>query len=278
MHTIQELQALAKAAHASKLIPGGLNEDQMLMVMMAGQEMGLPPMTALQKINILHGRMVPSAEAMAAAIISAGHQIITKERTNERCVLVGIRKGETVEHEHVFSREDAAKAGLGGQQYQKRPSVMFYNRCLTQLARAVFPDCIGGMSYGEDEVEEIEASKRKGRKGTPTMEGADEWVADAKAVMERIYAASPEFGQKADQAIYSQHGATLDHLGGRANRDEILAQITAWADEAEAREAKAAEPAESGEQPSEAPEAQGAGELPLEDVSGPDLGGHRDPA
>lgn len=273
MHTIQELQALANSAHKSGLIPGRLNPDQMLMIMMTGQEIGLTPMMALQKINILHDRMCLSAEAMAAVIIGAGHQIITKERSDEQCVLVGIRKGETVEHEHRFTKQDAVKAGLSGQQYQKRPATMFYNRCLTQLARAVFPDCIAGLSYGPDEIEEMAANttkqtKRKPSKPrTPVMEGVEEWVLEAKAVMERIYTASAAFGEKADQAIYSQYGATLEHLGSRVDRDTILATITGWAETAEAR-ANAQHPDEPG--PAPEPEM-----LPLGDEQ---KRGHRDPA
>jgi hypothetical protein len=60
-----------------------------------------------------------------------------------------------------FSIEDAKKAGIYKNSWEKYQSAMCYNRAMSFLARQLFPDVIKGAGYTPDELHEIAASNGK---------------------------------------------------------------------------------------------------------------------
>jgi hypothetical protein len=63
--------------------------------------------------------------------------------------------------------EDARRAGLAKNMYEKYPATMLYNRAMSLLARQLFPDVIKGAGYAPEELKEI---KREVEVETPVME------------------------------------------------------------------------------------------------------------
>ena len=137
------------------LVPEALRgrPEEVLAVMMAGNELGIGPMQALQSINIIKGKPALSAELMRALVLSAGHQFIidsSDESAIAKVCRVGWPEWQTV----VFNLEDAKRAGLlNNPTWTKYPRAMLSARVTSEACRLYFPDVIAGMSYTPEEIE-----------------------------------------------------------------------------------------------------------------------------
>ncbi len=155
--TYKTLQAISQ----TDFIPKGLrgNVPAILACVMAGKEMGLPPMEALNKIDVIDGRPSPSAELMVAMVYRSGHEVYPGDISEESATAIGVRflpDGEKREHSFTFTMEDARRAGLGGKKNWKTyPGPMLYWRAVSQLIRMVFPDVMSAFkAYTGDELGE----------------------------------------------------------------------------------------------------------------------------
>jgi len=74
----------------SGLLPKALQKpEQVVLVMLKGRELGIPPLQALSHINVIGGKPAMSAELMLAQILKLHPKTQFKfpERTNERCTI-----------------------------------------------------------------------------------------------------------------------------------------------------------------------------------------------
>lgn len=130
--------------------------EQAIAIMMKGKEIGIPPMQAFSQIYIIEGRVALSSELMLALIYKNCKEakVIFKYLTDKRCVIAANRPGQPpIEFE--WTLEDAAKAQLlQKDNWKKYPRAMLRNRCIAEMSRALFPDCISGTVYIPEELEE----------------------------------------------------------------------------------------------------------------------------
>ena len=137
------------------LVPEALRgrPEEVLAVMMAGNELGIGPMQALQSINIIKGKPALSAELMRALVLSAGHQFIID--ANDQSAIAKVCRAGWPEWQTVeFNLEDAKRAGLlNSPTWQKYPRAMLSARVTSEACRMFFPDVIAGMSYTPEEIE-----------------------------------------------------------------------------------------------------------------------------
>lgn len=127
-------------------------------IMAKAKALGIHPFEALNGgFNCINGKVGMSTEMMAALIRKRGHSITKDPKsTNECCILHGKRADNGDTWTCTFSKEDAVAAGLwNSATWKKYPSVMLYNRCMSQLFRQLFPDLSMGAGYVEDELKEI---------------------------------------------------------------------------------------------------------------------------
>jgi hypothetical protein len=124
---------------------------------LAGREMGIGPMTALQHLYVVEGRPAMSAQLMRALVMSAGHTLRVVESTSARCTVTGRRRGESTDREPVtWSGEEVRRAGLASRTtWQRYPRQMLLARATAELCRVVFPDVLGGMSYAVEEAADM---------------------------------------------------------------------------------------------------------------------------
>ena len=148
---------LAERIAKSQLIPQayrGKPADAAI-CMMYGAEVGLPPMTALQRIIVINGKPTLDAQGMAALIRGAGHSIVGKT-SNEEAVVTGRRKDNGDEMTVTFTMADAKRANLvKNGPWTQYPSAMLWARAVSKLARELFPDVLMGMSYVPEEMSEV---------------------------------------------------------------------------------------------------------------------------
>jgi hypothetical protein len=150
----QMLQVIARNAQDSGLYSGVGQQSKIFMVLLAARELGVSPMLALNGgIWNIQGKIEISSRLMNGLIRRAGHSIKIIISNDIVCTLLGTRSdGDSFETS--FSMDDAIKAGLaGGNVWKKYPADMLYNRCMSRLARRLFPDVIGN-SYVEGELRE----------------------------------------------------------------------------------------------------------------------------
>ena len=148
---------MAQRVANTEMVPAGLRgrPDAVLAVMAYGAAVGVDPMVALQQISFIQGRPVPSAELQRSLILAAGHRFDIVEMTNARAVVHGTRTNGS-ELTVTFTLEDAKRAGLldkKGDTWRQYPAAMLLARATSQLARALFPDAISGLSYLAEELE-----------------------------------------------------------------------------------------------------------------------------
>lgn len=154
-HELSVFQVMADQAVNSKMYRGIGDQFAVMTIMLAARELGIPPMGALNGgIHIINGKTEISARMMAALIFKKGHTIEVVESTPEKCVLKGMRSNGQTQLESFFI-EEAKQAGLikDGGGWKKWPKDMLYARCMSRLARRLFPDVIG-MGYVEGEISE----------------------------------------------------------------------------------------------------------------------------
>lgn len=151
---------IAKNAQDSGLYAGVGGQAKLFMVLLSARELGISPLAALNGgIWNIQGKIEISARLMNSMIRRAGHRMkINSTRTE--CVITGVRVDTGEEHTEVFTWDMAAQAGLtGGNVWKKYPEDMLYNRCMSRLARRLFPDVIG-TAYVDGEVRESQDGKQ----------------------------------------------------------------------------------------------------------------------
>jgi hypothetical protein len=144
---------IANVIHDTPFVPDGLrgSAPAVAAAILAGRELGIGPMTALQHIHVIKGKPAQSAALMRALIQAQGHQWRDIEVTNTRVIIEGKRAGESEWARAQFTADDAKQAGiqLGGY-----PQDKLYARATSRLARRKFADVIAGMPYSAEDLED----------------------------------------------------------------------------------------------------------------------------
>ena len=171
--TITELQTLAKAAHASGLMPAEVRTaDAALYIMASGIELGLQPMIALRTLRLVKGRISIAAETMLALAISRGITVEWSQADNDGAILT-LTRPNGKPYTSAFTIADARKAGLGGDNWSKYPAAMLRARAISAGVRAYCPDVVTGL-YTPEEVEAFDDAPRtvqiEARQPSPAIE------------------------------------------------------------------------------------------------------------
>lgn len=154
-NTYESMKDQAETLVKSGFLPATIKTaEQAMAVAIKGVEVGLPMMQSFSHINVIGGKPAISAEGMNFLIRKncPAAKIDILERTAEKCRIRAARpNSEPVEFE--FSMDDAKRAELlANKTWQKYPKSMLFARCFSDMARTLFPDCIGGISYTPEEL------------------------------------------------------------------------------------------------------------------------------
>jgi len=153
----KDLRQQAKELIASGFLPQHIKTvDQFMAIAMKGQEVGLPPMQAVSQINMIQGKPTISSEAMLALVFKSlpTCDIAYRALTNEECVIEARRSPDGQYSKFSFSMSDARLAGISSKDnWKKYPRAMLKARCISEMCRSLFPDCIAGISYTPEEIE-----------------------------------------------------------------------------------------------------------------------------
>jgi hypothetical protein len=159
--SVAEVQSLSRLMSRSMLVPQALRgkESDVAVTIMAGLELGIPPMTALRLIHVVQGRPVLAADLLVACVrrLPDCESFKRVESTAKKAVYTTKRKGEDPVTQE-WTLEDAKRAGLlNKDNWKKYPAAMLRARAKADLARDVYPDAVAGV-YIADEAADIDES------------------------------------------------------------------------------------------------------------------------
>jgi hypothetical protein len=151
------MQSQAETLARSRLVPSALRgkTDDVLLIVMVGRELAIPPVMALSKVHVVEGKPTLAAETMRALVKRAGHRFKVKHRSPSEATVWGLRKGDHPEdfEEVTWTLEMARQAGLANKDvWKKYPTDMLVARATSALCRSLFPDVLMGVSYTPEEM------------------------------------------------------------------------------------------------------------------------------
>lgn len=159
-----ELPAIFQLARALKQAQGFLpqhikNEGEIVAVVLAGRELGIPPMAAIRGIKLVKGNVTLDAALQLALMARAGCKYEwLKDGTDGEAVLRLQRTGQAP-YESRYTTGMAKTAGLDGDNWRKHTAAMLRARCVTGAGKAYMPDVLAGV-YLPDELPQDEAPVR----------------------------------------------------------------------------------------------------------------------
>ncbi len=157
-----ELMEYGKLFAESKVFPDVASAAQGAIKILAGREVGLSPMQAINSFYFVNGKLGMMTQAMAALIKKSDkydYQIINQ--TIEGCTIAFFKVNGEKEKlgESTFDKKMAAAAEIVNKDVWKNyPINMYFNRALANGARWYCPDAISGF-YTVEELQDLEPAK-----------------------------------------------------------------------------------------------------------------------
>lgn len=154
---VAEVQRLGGLLAASGYFADAREMAQAAVKVMAGEELGIPPVAAMMGINIIKGKIALGGNLIASRIRAHGFDFIHRRFDNAVCVLTFLgRKGDPdigkgmvgqrpIIGDSAFTMEDAKTAQVtGNEHYKKNPRNMLFNRAISNGAKWFCPEVFAG--------------------------------------------------------------------------------------------------------------------------------------
>lgn len=158
LNSIQDVMLLADVFIKSGLFRDTTDTAQAVIKILAGQELGLPPVYSMMNFYILRGKIGTQASVIASLIKrSKQYDYRIKMWDTEKCSIDFFEYGKLV-LTSTFTIEDAKRADLvkPDSGWVKYPRDLLFARALTQGGRKVAPELLMNL-YTREELESIAA-------------------------------------------------------------------------------------------------------------------------
>lgn len=163
---VEQAFRLATAISKSGLAPSTMKDpEKILVAILQGLEVGLPPMMAINKIAVINGRPAIWGDALPALLWAKNFKLIEAVENGIASCTVVRPDGERITR--TFTEADAKRAGLFGKSgpWQQYPNRMLQMRARGYACRDGAADVLSGLYVAEelaDAPELVEdAPKRK---------------------------------------------------------------------------------------------------------------------
>lgn len=164
LDTFEQIEAFAERAARSQMVPKDYigKPDNIIIAVMKGKELGMPPIQALESIAIVNGRSSIWGAMVEALCYASGlvedheeHFEGTEGTDDFTAVCTVKRRGVASPKVGRFSQKDAKIAGLFGQAvHGKYPRRMMQWRAKHAPFTDAFPDVLKGLAIREIETED----------------------------------------------------------------------------------------------------------------------------
>lgn len=140
--------ALMSTKHYAKM-----GEEGIFAIVSKARSLNIDPLDALNGgLYFVQGKVEMSGQMMLNLIRQAGHSVqVDSKSTNTMVIMHGRRADNNDTWTVSFGIEDAKKAGIYKNMWEKYPQVMSTWRCVSMLGRFLFSDVIKG-AYVEGEI------------------------------------------------------------------------------------------------------------------------------
>jgi len=148
------LRTAAQLKNARGLLPESLKtEGEICAVLLAGAELGVPPMAALRGLQVVRGKVIISYDLMVGLLRRAGYKIEWLAASATKAQL-RLTAPDGTQHTEAWDQERAKKAGLWGNKgpWSQYPETMLKARCVSSAARAFAGEVLAGV-YCEEAAE-----------------------------------------------------------------------------------------------------------------------------
>lgn len=151
--TLDEIKSIGQVFMQSGMFKDTKSAAQAITKVLAGQELGVPPMQAMRGIHVVDGNPQLSAGLIAALVKRSGRYDYRLVEANDSACVIEWRQrrddgGWEVVGQSDFTREEAAAAGLDKKaNWRTYTEDMLFARALTRGARRYCPDVFGGAVY-----------------------------------------------------------------------------------------------------------------------------------
>lgn len=156
---------------------------------LAGSEVGLSPLAALNAYDVIQGRPAPKAITLRALVQSAGHEIWLESATDRQVIMRGRRRGESNVQTSDWTIARASSLGLTNkQQWKQQPQTMLTARATSEIARLVGADVILGIPYSSEELADLEPTEPVAtvKRATTAKRAAAPEIPEPEVLVERI--------------------------------------------------------------------------------------------
>src|SRR5258706_2009751 len=129
--------------------------DETTAAILAGMEVGLSPIAAINASSPIMGQAAPKAITLRAIVQSRGHEIELVESTASRCIMRGRRAGHDEWQTVTWGIDRAKQLGLLAKkesQWPKQPTAMLVARATSEISRLIAADAILGIPYSAEEL------------------------------------------------------------------------------------------------------------------------------
>jgi hypothetical protein len=154
--SLPEVQSMADVLAKSTLLPDALKgkSADVVVQILAGQELGLAPMASIRGVHIVQGKPLLSADTMVALVLGSGlcEYFSLVDENETKVTYETKRKGSPVPQRMSWSDEDTKLAGLNTKDnWRLHKKQMRRARARAILARDVYPDVLAGC-FDPDEI------------------------------------------------------------------------------------------------------------------------------
>jgi len=177
----QDALSIGEVFFRSGLFSDIKSVHQAVVKIIAGQEMGISPMAAMNGIHIIQGKPVVGAGLMAARIKSFGKYDYNVIEHDDKICSIEFKQGNKTLGTSTFTIEDAKKSGT--KNLDKFPRNMLFARAMSNGVKWYTPDIYEQPVYVPEEMDFAEAK--------PEITEAQ-----YKKAIERINAGDLEVAQK----------------------------------------------------------------------------------
>lgn len=150
---LSEIATISKTFADSGMFADAKNAAQAMVKVLAGQEIGIPPFTAMSGIHVIQGKPVMGAGIIASRVKGSGKYDYRVVEHTEKVCNIDFYQGENKIGNSTFTIEDAKKAGT--KNLDKFPRNMLFARAISNGVKWYCPDVFAGPIYVPEEMQTI---------------------------------------------------------------------------------------------------------------------------
>lgn len=210
--SLKHMQTYAQVFKKSGYFKGVVDEWQGIVKIMAGQELGLTPFTAMKGINIIDGKPELSAGLMGTLIKRSGkYDYRVSDWSTKGCTITILQDGKEV-GSATFDEADASAAGLlNKDNWRKNPKAMYFARAISYAARTYCPDALGGGNvYVEGEISGD--GKEEAVVVDPDPQVEEKTIVEPEEVEETLAEEEPDFGEDPEISVEELQSRVADKM------------------------------------------------------------------